>query len=256
MSGYALLKQTIRQLAENRPLVAVSLSGGVDSSLLAAAALDELGHRAVAFTVVSPLVAAEEIEAAQTIAADLGIGHRLLTVDVLALGGVRDNGPLRCYYCKEAMFQAMFREAGPQGLVCDGTNADDDSSRPGLAAARESGVVQPLFMAGLGKGDIRGLARNRGLPNWERSSNSCLATRIEPGVAVDMQGLRRVEAMERSLRTLGVFPVRARHDNLMATIAILPQHTGIVEEHRGVIAEMVSGLGLRSVRYRELTHGF
>src|SRR5437016_13756679 len=53
----------------------VAYSGGVDSALLLAPAVDALGERAIAFTALSPAVAPDELEGARSVARQLGARH-------------------------------------------------------------------------------------------------------------------------------------------------------------------------------------
>ena len=57
----------------------VAFSGGVDSTLLAKAAFDALGERAVAVTAVSASLAPREFDEARQLAQRIGIAHRLET---------------------------------------------------------------------------------------------------------------------------------------------------------------------------------
>src|SRR6476619_4156627 len=57
----------------------VAFSGGVDSSLVAAASARVLGDRALAVTAVSPALATGELDGARAVAGALGIAHRSLT---------------------------------------------------------------------------------------------------------------------------------------------------------------------------------
>jgi uncharacterized protein len=62
----------------------VALSGGVDSSLVAALAARALGPRALAVTAVSPALAGGELDGARAVAAAVGIAHETLATDELA----------------------------------------------------------------------------------------------------------------------------------------------------------------------------
>jgi uncharacterized protein len=57
---------------------AVAFSGGVDSSFLCHAAAAALGQRAIAVTVVSPMLPKSEIDCAKDIARRIGIDHVLV----------------------------------------------------------------------------------------------------------------------------------------------------------------------------------
>ncbi|MFQ5654745.1 MAG: hypothetical protein ACE5GW_08445, partial [Planctomycetota bacterium] len=95
--------------------------------------------------------------------------------------------------------------------VCDGTNADDAAAdRPGITAAGDVGVISPLREARIGKAEIRKLASELGLPNRERPSRPCLASRVRVGTPVDAATLRRVAALEGILERAGFRIYRAR----------------------------------------------
>src|SRR5438105_10252917 len=53
----------------------VAYSGGVDSALLLLLAREALGDRAIAFTALSPAVAADELEDARAVARRIGAAH-------------------------------------------------------------------------------------------------------------------------------------------------------------------------------------
>ena len=82
----------------------------------------------------------------------------MLETDVLALPGVAENPPERCYLCKRAIL-AMIRDAAARrGFteIVEGSNADDALDyRPGEKAIRENGVRSPLLEAHLTKAEVR-----------------------------------------------------------------------------------------------------
>jgi uncharacterized protein len=177
--------------------VIVAISGGVDSSLLAAKAHFALGDAALAATVKSELQSLEDLSFARKMAAEIGIEHLVVEVRVLGLVGVRENLPSRCYLCKKAMADVLLDEAGSRGIkvVVDGTNASDRADdRPGMRALYEAGIRMPLRELGISKGKVREMAREIGLSNADQPSRSCLATRIEGPLSPER--LCRVEAAE------------------------------------------------------------
>ena len=177
--------------------VVVAFSGGVDSSVLAAAAHSALGDAALAATVKSELQSLADLSNAKKVAAEIGIEHLVLEVWLLELEGVRDNLPSRCYLCKRTMAKTLLDEARSRGIkvVVDGTNASDRAEeRPGMRALYEAGIRMPLRELGITKGEVREMARRLGLSNADRPSRSCLATRIEGPLSPER--LRRVEAAE------------------------------------------------------------
>jgi len=230
---------------------AVALSGGVDSGLVAAAARLALGDRALACTVVTEMTQERDKERAIEVAGRIGIEHRLIEASALAVPEVRRNREDRCYHCKSLVFRTMQEAMGSECLLLDGTNADDDPARPGLKAVSEFKVLSPLADLGLGKSNVRALAFDAGLPNWETPSESCLATRIPTGVELSAEGLNRVAIMETFLHTLGLSTVRVRPDNLMATVEYLPQYAEIIENNRDKVMALAKKIGLQSCTFKE-----
>jgi len=203
--------------------VGVAFSGGVDSSLLLAAAVDSLGReRVIALTAVSELVPDRDRLGANEIAALLGVRHLTVRFPILENALVAANTPDRCYHCKRAIFTALLEEAKRQGVgaLIHGANVDDAKDfRPGQKAADELGVRAPLREAGLGKAEIRALARARGLPNWDQPSMACLASRLPYGTPLTTEALRRVERAEEFLRErFGLGQVRVRDHMPVARI--------------------------------------
>lgn len=191
--------------------VAVAYSGGVDSTLLAFLLTWVFQKRVKAVLVRSPLLAAREEAAAQAAAAALRLPLEVLSVDLLAAPGVGENGPDRCYRCKAALIEAVFREVGDGWVMVEGSHAGDaKKDRPGRKALAEKGVLSPLALAGWTKDDIRRAARAFGLPNWNKPSQSCLATRIPHGTPLDVELLKRIEAAEDFLQETGCRHVRVR----------------------------------------------
>lgn len=203
--------------------VAVAFSGGVDSALLLHEAHAVLGDRAIAFLAVSPSLAARErAEAHDTADA---IGAELVELATHEIDDERygRNDRARCYHCKTHLFDGLAEAAAARGLVAlvDGNNADDRSDyRPGLRAGREAGVRSPLMEAGLGKRDVRNLARDAGLTVWDKPAMPCLASRIPYGDPVTTAKLAEVERAEGILRDAGFRTVRVRHHGAVARIEL------------------------------------
>jgi uncharacterized protein len=177
--------------------VVVAFSGGVDSSVLAAAAHSALGDAAVAATAKSELQSETDLANARSAAAEIGIEHLVLEIGALELEGIRENLPSRCYLCKRAMANGLLSEARSRGIkvVVDGTNASDRAEeRPGMRALYEAGIRMPLRELGITKDEVREVARRLDLSNADRPSRSCLATRIEGALSPERLG--RVEAAE------------------------------------------------------------
>lgn len=205
--------------------LAVGFSGGVDSTLLVAAARQVLGDRVLALTAESPTHPRKELANATALARTLGVRHVCIQTDEMQDPDFISNGPERCYYCKRRLFAAMRRVAQQEGIdhLAHGANVDDLSDyRPGNKAAEELGVLAPLNLAGLTKADIRQLAKQMGLPNWDRPAMACLATRIPYGDTIGAGTLEQIDRAERRVLKAGATYCRVRHHGNLARIEIYP----------------------------------
>lgn len=221
MNDYQRLKTLIARMSG----VVVAYSGGVDSTLLAKAATDALGIRAVCVLIESCLVPGVELEEAISQAEELGLHLVRLPVDVLEVDGVQDNEPDRCYHCKRALFTKLVDIARQRDFpyVIDGSNADDeDDFRPGSRALVELAVRSPFKELGYTKEQIRAISREIGLPTWNKPSYACLASRVPYGTELTEDVLGRVELAEQVIRSLGFSQFRVRHHGDIARIEVLP----------------------------------
>ena len=203
--------------------VVVAFSGGVDSSLLLAAAQDALGRHALAVTACSATYSGEEKEHAVAVAKLLGARHELIDSHEMDDPSYRSNPHNRCYYCKRELFGELAAIATREGAsaVLDGTNRDDyTDTRPGRIAAREFGVRSPLAELGFSKNIVRTMAQRRGLPNWDLPSGACLASRVPYGREITVELLDRLGGAERSIRDLGFRQVRVRDHGDLARIEV------------------------------------
>ena len=230
----------------------VAFSGGVDSTLLLAAARQALGERVLAVTARFAVHPAAEIRHAVRMAERLGVRHLVCDTDQMAHADFRANSQERCYVCKNLLFERLAALAGEQGLagIAHGANCDDLADyRPGMRAAEKWGVLSPLVDAGLGKPAVRQLARSLGLPNWNRPAGSCLATRIPYGITISEERLRRVEQAEAVLEARGFTGLRVRHHESVARIEIPPQDFGrlLTPGTREAIVADLKRIGYRHV---------
>ena len=229
---------------------AVAFSGGVDSTLLLAAAREALGETCMAVTVRSAFFPAKEAEAAEELCRMLGAESIVLDADVLAVPGVAENPPERCYLCKRAILGMIKDAASARGLACvvEGSNLDDRNDyRPGARAVRELGVRSPLREAELTKAEIRELSRRLGLPTAEKPAMACLASRVPTWEALTEEKLRRVEAAEAYLAALGLTQRRVRVHGDLARIETLPEEAARVTERAAEVDAALKKIGFRYV---------
>ena len=230
-----------------------AFSAGIDSTLVAVVAQQQLGARALAATAVSPSLAPTELEDAQSLAARLGLRHRLVRTHEVDDPRYASNPIDRCYFCKTHLYTELEGLAAEVGAayILNGLNVDDLGDwRPGARAAAERQVVRsPLHEAGLGKPAIRAVARSLGLPNWDKPALACLSSRVPYGDAVTPDKLQRIGQAELALRRLGFRQLRVRHFANRARVEIAPDELPRVADEQlapRIEAELLA-LGFPSV---------
>ena len=217
-------RERLLAVLRSMPGAAVAFSGGIDSTVVAKAAFEALGERAVAVTADSSSVPRAEIKDAGRLAALIGIRHCVVTTEEFSNADYLRNDGARCYYCKSELYDTIVTllpelEAS---VVCSGANLDDMGDyRPGLKAAAERHVRHPLQEAGFTKADVRALAQFWGLPTWDKPASPCLSSRLAPGLAVTPERTARIEAGEIYLKSLGLRDCRVRlHEGELARIEL------------------------------------
>jgi uncharacterized protein len=228
--------------------VVVAFSGGVDSTFLARAAKDALGAGAVLVTADSETYPAAELEETRRLAALLGMRHDVIRTHELERPEYARNSPDRCFHCKEELFsrlEPIARQAGSAQMIY-GANMDDlGDHRPGMKAAEARGVRAPLIEAELWKEEIRALSRELGLPTWDKPSFACLSSRFQYGDTITAEKLRRIDAAEAFVRSLGFRQFRVRHHDRLARLELAREETARLweEDRHGAIVRRLRELG-------------
>lgn len=171
----------------------------------------------------SPSLARTHLADAIAFAREQAIPLEILSTAELDRPEYVRNDASRCFFCKDELFAVMeeFRSARGFDSIAYGVNLDDKGDfRPGQRAAQQHHVAAPLLEAGLGKQEIRDLARAAGLRIWDKPASACLSSRIEYGRPVTREALSTVEQGEDALRSLGFRQFRVRHHGETVRIEI------------------------------------
>jgi uncharacterized protein len=238
--------QKLKEILAGLGSIVVAYSGGTDSSLVLKVAHDILGDQAIAMTAVSAsLPASERFEAVQ-VARQIGAQHILVESAETSDPAYLENTPNRCFFCKKETYGKLAAYAEQHGFhaIVDGTNADDTGDfRPGRKAAGEFHVRSPLLEAGFTKAEIRSLAKELGLPNWDKPAAACLSSRIPYGTIITLESLSQVERAEALLHNLGLGQLRVRHHGPVARIEAEPEDFPRLLEHRQEIVTSLKAIG-------------
>lgn len=222
----------------------VAFSGGVDSSLALAIAVRALPEgKVLAVTSNNETYLPSELDLARGFAASLGVEHRVVDTRELDDPNYASNPTNRCYFCKSTLYSDLAKLAETEGYACvvDGANKDDEGDyRPGRKAARELGVVSPLSEAGVGKAEVRELAKRLGLPSWDKPALACLSSRFPYGQEITPEKLAQVARAEEFLRREGFRQVRVRHHGDIARLEVGPEELErAFAEREGITAELL-----------------
>ena len=237
----------------NKNSVLISLSGGVDSALVAYAAFEKIGKDAIAVTADYKTLAQDELDSAKKIVHEIGIKHMIISYDELENENFVKNDKNRCFYCRDELSEKLLilsKQLGTEVIV-DGTHTDDlGDYRPGIEALHKNGIRSPLLETNFTKQDIRDQTKIIGLSIYDRPSNSCLASRIPWGQRVTAERLARVEMGELIIKqSIDTKQVRVRDLDGIAKIEVDIDKIPLLRDNQKIeeISEKLQMLGFSSV---------
>ena len=228
----SLTKSELKQLKLLRDFIkdinnaCVAFSGGVDSSLVATIAQEQLGSKAFAVTGVSPSLAPYLLKQARLQAAWIGIRHEECHTNEINDPSYFKNPENRCFACKKELHKHLnqISKRFNNAQVLDGVNHDDlYDFRPGIKASNQAGVISPLAKLKIDKKSIRSISKALGLPWWDKPAQPCLASRIPFGEEISSKRLEQIALAEEWIVNHGFIKVRVRSQGLSARIE-LPQN--------------------------------
>ena len=213
----------LREFIKDINNVCVAYSGGVDSSLIATIAQEQLGSNAFAVTGVSPSLAPYLLNQARLQAAWIGIRHEECQTNEINEPNYFKNPENRCFACKKELHKHLnqISKRSHNAQVLDGVNYDDlQDCRPGIKASNQAGVISPLAELKIDKKSIRSSSKSLGLPWWDKPAQPCLASRIPFGEEISAKRLEQIASAEEWIVNKGFSKVRVRSQGLSARIEL------------------------------------
>ncbi len=242
----------LREFIKDIDNVCVAYSGGVDSSLVATIAQEQLGSKAFAVTGVSPSLAPHLLEQARLQATWIGISHEECQTNEINEPNYYKNPLNRCFACKQELHKHLnqISKKFNDAQVLDGVNYDDlQDYRPGIDASIKAGVISPLAELKINKKSIRSISKSLGLPWWDKPAQPCLASRIPFGEEISAKRLKQIALAEEWVVKQGFPKVRVRSQGLSARIELpaneIDNFLQIVERER--LLKYFLSLGFNSI---------
>ena len=200
----------------------IAYSGGIDSSLIAQLSNNILGkENTLVVIAVSPSLNKKEYKQALNLAKKYDWNFKPIYTQEFDNDNYLKNDFDRCFYCKFELYEKLDEILKKEdfSVIFNGTNIDDLSDiRPGIDAAKKKNIVSPLVKCKISKNEIREIANELGLPNWDKPAQPCLSSRVPHGVRINMDILKKIEESENYLSSIGFVNFRVRIHGDLAKI--------------------------------------
>jgi len=232
-----------------------AFSGGIDSALVLFLSRKYLGREnAIGVISNSESLKDKDYQLAIDFACKNDIQLETIYTNELSDSNYFTNPANRCYFCKTHLYDALtkIKQKYPEYTILNGTNTDDFSDyRPGMQAADENEVKSPLADLGLGKVEIRNLAKHLGIPFWSKPASPCLSSRIPYGKKVTAHKLEQIEKAEGILNDFGFTNVRVRHYNTSCTIEVPLPEMKSLKKSLDKILPIIKNIGFENCTIEE-----
>jgi len=231
--------------------IAVSYSGGIDSTVVLAAAVKMLPKDHVAVFADVPMLSERQRRIALDAAGELGADIVIAKLCWDCMPGIGDNTEERCYLCKRAIYTAVRTVALDRGyIICaDGENSSDkEDERPGRRAAAELGIISPLKELGFTKDTVKKIFAGLRL-NTEIQKETCIATRFPRGRPFSDADLRNAEECEEIIRNIsGVRQIRMRLRDGHAELVTSSSEIDLLMRHERELSSALLEKGIPGIR--------
>lgn len=233
----------------------VAFSGGIDSALVLFLARKYQGKdKAIGVISNSESLKKRDFDEAVEFCKKLDINLEVIKTKELQDPRYAENPENRCFFCKEHLFHDLTAicEKHPGFSVLSGTNYDDlGDYRPGIDAARKYEVLTPMVECKITKDELRQIARNFNLPNWNKPASPCLSSRIPYKQTVTAEKLKQIEDAENILNRYGFYEVRVRHYGKNAKVEVKADEMDKLELVENEIVQKIKALGFTNVEKDE-----
>jgi uncharacterized protein len=229
----------------------VAFSGGIDSTLVLYLARRFQGRENV-IGVISNSESLKNKDFNLAVSFCEVYDIQLITIKTKELSDSRySNNPVnRCFYCKDHLYNELqeMKKLYPGFEILSGTNYDDlGDYRPGIDAAQKNLVLSPLVDCKITKGEIREIARNFNLPNWNKPASPCLSSRVPYDQPVTAVKLKQIEAAEDILNRYGFEDVRVRHYGTYGKIEVQQADLEKLQSVKEKVIIEIKGIGFEHV---------